>query len=109
MENKYPAIDTYRTGQNIKDIMQTCGLSVRDVQDYLELSAPQGIYHWFEGRNMPTLDNLYALSELFNVPVDEMLRGNRKEEFYFKNITADKRVLTYYKKIKKMPFFHSAG
>ena len=29
------------------------------------------------GVNMPTIDNLYALSELFQVPIDAIVRGNR--------------------------------
>ena len=53
MIKKYPKIDMYRTGQNIKRIMQNCGLTVRDIQEYLELATPQSIYHWFEGHNMP--------------------------------------------------------
>lgn len=75
---KYPVIDVYRTGQNIRRIMQIKGLTVRDVQKYLGLATPQAVYHWFNGRSMPSLDNFYALSELFQVSVDAMLCGNRK-------------------------------
>ena len=70
MKRKYPVIDMVRTGQNIKRIMQFKGLTVKDVQEFLELSTPQSIYHWFDGRNLPTIDNLYALSELFHVSMD---------------------------------------
>jgi len=31
-----------------------------------------------DGNNVPTVDNLYALSELFQVPIDAMVRGNRE-------------------------------
>ena len=78
MRRKYPVIDMLRTGQNIKRIMQAKGLSVKDVQNFLGFSTPQGIYHWFDGKTMPTLDNMYALSELFRMPVDAIMRGNRK-------------------------------
>lgn len=54
------------------------GLTVKDIQEYLELSTPQSIYHWFDGRNLPTLDNPYALSELFEVPLDLLVCGNRE-------------------------------
>lgn len=80
---RYPIIDIHRTGQKIKKIMQWRGMNVRDIQEYLGLATPQSIYHWFNGRNMPTTDNLYALSELFHVPVDEMLCGDRRAKFYF--------------------------
>jgi transcriptional regulator with XRE-family HTH domain len=80
MKRKYPVIDVTRTGQNIKYIMKMKGLSVKDIQEFLELSTPQSIYHWFDGRNLPTIDNLYALSALFHMPMDVLLIGNRKYE-----------------------------
>lgn len=61
MKKKYPVIDIKKTGQNIKHIMQMRRMTVKDVQEFLELSTPQSIYHWFDGRNLPTVDNLYAL------------------------------------------------
>lgn len=64
IKSKYPVIDMKRTGENIKRIMMIHGMSVKDIQEFLELSTPQSIYHWFDGRNLPTLDNLYALSDL---------------------------------------------
>ena len=38
------------------------------------------VYHWLNGISMPTVDNLYALSELFQLPMDEIVRGNRRRE-----------------------------
>ena len=29
---------------------------------------------------MPTIDNLFALSQLFHLPIDAVVRGNRKEK-----------------------------
>lgn len=52
MQGKYPIIDIVGTGRNIKRIMQIKGLSVKDVQTYLELGTPQSIYHWFDGRSL---------------------------------------------------------
>ena len=101
MNKKYPIIDVHKTGQNIKRIMLRRGLTVRDVQEFLELSTPQSIYHWFDGRNMPTVDNLYALSELFQVPVDEMIKGNRRVVFCFRQDSAYNRLLTYYDEFLK--------
>ena len=101
MKRKYPVVDLERTGQNIKRIMQLKGLSVKDVQDFLELSTPQSIYHWFDGRNLPTIDNLYALSDLFQIPVDAMLVGNRKFESRCQN-DMYQRVLVYYEKLNEL-------
>lgn len=81
MQKQFPKIDMYKTGQNIKRIMVEQGMVVKDIQEYLGLAAPQSIYHWFEGRSLPTVDNLYALSELFHMPIDVIVRGNRQEHF----------------------------
>lgn len=101
MQQGYPAIDIVGTGQNIKRIMQLKGLTVKNVQEFLGLSTPQSIYHWFDGRNLPTLDNLYALSELFHLPVDAMLIGNRKYEDIYQN-GIYRRALIYYEKFMKL-------
>ena len=77
-ESIYPTIDMKATGRRIRRIMNQRKLSVKDVQKYLNLSSVQSIYHWLHGQSMPTIDNLYALSELFQLPVDAMLVGNRK-------------------------------
>ncbi len=102
MKRKYPVIDMLRTGQNIKRIMQAKGLSVKDVQNFLGFSTPQGIYHWFDGKTMPTLDNMYALSELFRMPVDAIMRGNRKF-VYVPFINASYlRLYVYHEKIMQL-------
>lgn len=101
MKRKYPVIDIARTGQNIKRIMQIKGLTVKDIQEFLELSTPQSIYHWFDGRNLPTIDNLYALSDLFHLPVDALLIGNRKFECKCQS-DMYQRVYLYYEKIMEL-------
>jgi len=77
MNVKYPTIDKEGTGQRIRYLMTKCGLSVTDVQKFLGLSTFQAVYHWMNGRSLPTIDNIYALSELFRVPIDDIICGNR--------------------------------
>lgn len=67
----FPIIDRKRTGIRLRRIMDERGLSVKDVQQYLELGSVQSVYHWLNGLSMPTIDNLYALSELFQMPIDD--------------------------------------
>ena len=102
MKRRYPVIDIKRTGQNIKQIMQMRGMSVKDIQTFLGLSTPQSIYHWFEGRNLPTMDNLYALSELFCVPLDALIKGNRKFEHRQIQNAVYRRIFIYYEKIAQL-------
>ena len=100
MRKKYPAIDILKTGQNIKKVMKLKGLTVKDIQAFLQLGSPQGIYHWFVGKSLPTLDNLYALSELFCIPVDLLLIGNRKYVFVPYGDNRCQRLYAYHMKLK---------
>ncbi len=96
---KYPVIDVVRTGQNLKSIMQINNISVKDIQSFLGLSTPQSIYHWLDGRNLPTVDNLYALSELFMMPVDRLICGNREYQQTIINDTTYQRLLVHYQRL----------
>ena len=101
----FPIIDKRETGLNLRSIMDRCGLNARDVQTYLGLGCVQSVYRWLDGINMPTIDNLYALSELFHMPIDEMVRGNRKMTLpkTTENIhSADMRLFAYYKKLNDL-------
>ena len=55
---------------------------------------------------MPTIDKLYALSQLFQVPIDEIVCGNRKaiipEPIVILENTRDRRLYSYYRKLNKM-------
>ena len=37
------------------------------------MSCPQGVYHWQLGRNLPSVDNLYAVSRLWGVSMNDIL------------------------------------
>ena len=39
----------------------------------LNLEDPQPIYRWIHGRCMPSTDNLYKLSKIFNMHMEELL------------------------------------
>ena len=73
----FPLINKRETGVNLRRIMDVRGITPKDVQEYLGLGCVQSVYRWIDGVNMPTIDNLYALSELFQVPIDEIVCGNR--------------------------------
>ncbi|MBQ1388759.1 MAG: helix-turn-helix transcriptional regulator [Clostridia bacterium] len=69
----FPTIDLYATGQNIVRLRKECGLSVRDVQQFFGFTEPQAVYKWQQGKSLPSVDNLLALSVLFNVSMDDIL------------------------------------
>ena len=71
--NQFPVIDLPATGANIRRLRQTKGLSVRDLQQFFGFEEPQAIYKWQRGQSLPTVDNLYALSTLLDVPMNDIL------------------------------------
>ena len=69
----YPVIDMRATGTHIKELMTARELSVQDVQDAMGLASPQAVYRWLRGSNMPSVDNLFALSRYLNVQMDDVI------------------------------------
>ena len=76
----YPVINRKATGENLKKIMQERGITARDIQAYLNLTCVQSVYRWLDGQNMPSIDNLYALSRLFRLPMDGLVCGSKERE-----------------------------
>ena len=74
-QRPFPVIDPVATGANILRLRRERGLSVRDVQQWFSFEEPRAIYKWQSGRTLPTVDNLYALSALLDVPMNEILIG----------------------------------
>ena len=75
----FPVIDPAATGRNIMRLRLEQGLTVRDVQVFFGFEEPQAIYKWQSGRSLPTVDNLYALSALLDVRMDEILVAAKPE------------------------------
>ncbi len=101
----FPTIDKKKTGINLRKIMDERGLAVKDVQLYLGLGSVQSVYHWLNGISMPTIDNLYALSELFQVSIDALVCGNRARvlpnAMRIVNNEQKKRMQMYYRLFKE--------
>ena len=76
-----PFIRTEETGCHLKSLLESRGLSVKDVQQYLGFSCPQSIYRWLNGSALPSLDNLYALQGLFQMPMEQLIRGSFSGRF----------------------------
>lgn len=69
----FPVIDRAATGRNIVRLRKARGLSVRELQDYFGFYEPQPIYQWQAGRSLASVQHLYALSYLLDVPIEEIL------------------------------------
>ena len=73
MGKPFPVIDMAATGKNILRLRKARGLSVTDVQRFFGFEAPQAVYKWQKGQCLPSVDNLIALSDLLEVPLDKLL------------------------------------
>jgi len=69
----FPVIDAEATGENILRLRKQRGLSVREMQAWFGFEEPQAIYKWQKGKTLPSVDNLYALGTLLDVPMEEIL------------------------------------
>lgn len=75
----FPVIDPVATGENIVRLRKLRGLSVRDMQSFFGFEEPQAIYKWQKGKSLPTVDNLYALGALLEVPIEEILISSAQQ------------------------------
>lgn len=68
-----PVLDLCATGERIKTLMKQRGISVKQMQIILGFPYCQTIYNWFQGKNMPTIDNLVVLARVLSVRMDEIV------------------------------------
>lgn len=66
-------INMGKTGQNITRLRKQAGLSVIQLQRMFGFTTPQAIYKWQQGVNLPTVDNLVVLAEIFGVKIEDIL------------------------------------
>lgn len=69
----FPIIDVEKFGNRLKKLCAQKQITANDLKDFLNLGSVQAVYLWMEGKRLPSLDNLYALSRYLEVPVDTLL------------------------------------
>lgn len=77
----FPVIDPVATGQNILRLRKEKGLTVKDLQNWFCFDAPRAIYKWQKGETLPTVDNLFALSILLEVPMEQILITQKQDTY----------------------------
>lgn len=73
MKASETSINIRKTGIRLKYLAKCNGYSVKDIQEYLGLCCPQSIYRWYKGKILPSIDNLFRLSELYGMHMEELL------------------------------------
>ena len=81
--NEFPVIDLKATGRNIRRLRIERGISISRIQTFFGFVEPRAIYKWQNGETLPTVDNLFALGKLLEVPMDQILiplKNNKNEQ-----------------------------
>lgn len=102
-EFTYPRISMKASGYKLRWICKQKGWSVLDIQTALCLGSNQAIYDWFNGKTMPTVYNLFALSKLLKVSMETLLVEEGVQEMIwnprFVSERNTRRLLEYWKRI----------
>ncbi|MDD6618442.1 MAG: helix-turn-helix domain-containing protein [Lachnospiraceae bacterium] len=99
-KNGYPHIDMKQTGKLLKRLIFENGYTVKEIQQYLELSCSQPVYRWMKGEILPSLDHMYALSRFFGIHMEEMIVPKQEHEIFIEERIyhqAEARYAAYYK------------
>lgn len=65
-------INKVNTGQRIKELSRQKGLSAKKLGE-ATYRCKQEVYKWYSGVATPPIDALVLLSEIYEVPLDELL------------------------------------
>ena len=69
----YVRINQKATGEKLRSLREENGYKIKDLTKVLSLSCVQTIYSWESGVNIPSIENLLVLQELYQTSVQEML------------------------------------
>lgn len=75
----FPLIDVRATGQNIDRLMKQRHISIRTMQAFFGFDSPRAIYKWLRGEHLPSVDHLFALGKLLQVPLQDILIEQEEE------------------------------
>ena len=70
---QYPVIDLKATGDNIRNLLKSRCLTVKQLQTMFGFDEPQAIYKWMRGQNLPAIQNMVILSKVLGVAIEEIL------------------------------------
>lgn len=91
-------MDTIKSGKLLLELRKEKGLSQKEVADILEVSD-KTISKWECGEGFPSIDYLVKLSSFYEITIDEIIKGERKEEVK----TAPQESITSKKENRQLP------
>lgn len=73
------------TGKRIRKLMLRSGVTVRELQEEMELESPQSVYKWINGKALPSIENLLILGKMLNMPVESIVVLEEKDREQIRN------------------------
>ena len=70
----YTKIDCVQTGKKLTELMASQAVDVKQLANTLGVSN-QAVYKWLNGKALPSLDNLFQISHILNVSMDDIVIG----------------------------------
>lgn len=70
-------LDKKYIGSKIKHYIKSSSYTIDEIAEALELNSSRVIYCWFNGDKLPTIENLYNLSILLEISIEEILTDNK--------------------------------
>lgn len=65
-------LDEKIVSRNVRRMIIESSLTMEDIANLLDVT-PRLLYYWQNGKRVPNIQNLYGLSQLFNVSIDSIL------------------------------------
>lgn len=77
-----PNYDLKLIGKNLKNLRKRKGLSVEDVCDYLGIESERTIYYYESGERVAPFDVMFALMELYEADLADVIGPDKASLFY---------------------------
>lgn len=94
-----PGIDVEATGKRIGRMIKERGISDKELSKMMGISI-QAINKWRHGYTIPDIENMYILSRILCVKVDDFLVPQRKAA-KAEDIGLNRRLMAYYTMFSK--------
>ena len=94
--NDFPIIDMKKTGQWLRFLCKKENISVVELQKRLRIASNQAIYAWFNGKALPSVDNLIGLSHVLHMSMDDMFVLEGMVHPYLKKMKKEERRMIAY-------------
>ena len=71
-EYSYLGIDIAATARTIEELINARSMSDKELSELMNVSV-QAVNKWRHGKSFPDIENLYILSQILNVTIDELI------------------------------------